>query len=194
MRYFDITCVISFIVGNELTAAFVWDWKMRSYVRQTATCIMLIFIMKVEAAFYSLYFQSFLNPFLSHKVLLQSSKSSWMLSVLSDLDQRVPFMGSELLLTIVTLSILFNELNYLRLLYFRGLVYLSYKLYFYANSLAMGFSPHKFGFFDFHFSQPLYFLQKNGQKLSTFSLTVYPRWPLVSFTIYAQKLLFWSRK
>ena len=190
MANFDVAGVISLIMRNELTTAFVWDWQMRSNVVETATGVMLVFIMQVKSSFHSFHFQGLLNPLLPHEILLQSSQSSGVFGVLTNLDERVPFVWSELFLAIMALGIFFNELYYFCLLNFYALVYQPYEVYFYADSFAMRFSPHELGFLDLHLSQTLHFLQQDCQKLSTFSLAVDPRWPLVSLAINAQKLLF----
>jgi len=147
---------------------------------------MLVFVMEIKASIYCFHSKGFLNPFLPHKILLQSSQSSFVVSVLPDLDKRIPIVGSKLFLAIRALCVFLDELHDLGLLNFCALVYQSYKLYFNAHSFAVGFGPNKFGIFYLHFSQAFYLLQQNSQQLCTFSLAINPWWSLVSFAIDAK--------
>ena len=64
--------------------------------------------------------------------------------VLSYLNEGIPVVRCKLFFAFVTLSVFFDELDYLSLLDFGSLVYYTNKLYFDSHAFTVRFSPYKF--------------------------------------------------
>ena len=118
-------------------------------VCQTASRVLLAFEENIETSIHTFHSQGLLSPFLSGQILFQSQQSSFVLRMLSDLDQTGPVMRSKLFLTVIALSIFLNKLNQLSLLHLCGFINSPHELNLDPNTLRMRFSPHKFGILDF---------------------------------------------
>ena len=107
--------------------------------------------MQVQSSFDGLDPECLFCPLQTVQVLLQSQQSSLMSSMLPDLYERVPVVRCKLLLTIMTLRVLFYKFYDLSLLYFCVFVDDTDELYFDPHPFAMRLSPYKFSRFDLRF-------------------------------------------